>query len=96
MKQVTNHHSINQHPQEVQAYINKEPEYGALLGTVAHIDSPHRHCSSLLTRPKDEVKSRIILNLSHPLGRLLNDNVDKARFQNRHFSLKLASVDDIV
>ena len=63
---------------------------------MAHIDSPHLHCSSLLTRPKDEVKRRIILNLSHPQGRSLNDNVDKARFYNRHFSLKLVSVDDIV
>ena len=93
---VNNHHSATEHPQAVQDYINKELEYGALLGPVKHVTSSHFHCSPLLTRPKDDDKSRIILNLSHPQGQSLNDNVDKLRFDNRHFSLKLVSVDDII
>ena len=93
---VTNHHSATQYPQAVQDYISKELKQGALLGPVDHIHSPHLHCSPLLTRPKDEDKRRIILNLSHPKGASFNDNVDKANFDNRSFSLKLVTVDDIV
>ena len=35
------------------------------------------------------------MNLSHPQGVSLNDNVDKIRFDSRPFSLKLVTVDDI-
>ena len=52
--------------------------------------------STLLTRPKDEDKRRIFLNLSHPQGESLNDNVVKTNFDNIPFSLKLVTVDDIV
>ena len=93
---VTNHYSAIQYPQAVQDYISKELGHGALLGPVNCIQSPHFHCSPLLTRPKDEDKRRIILNLSHPQGASLNDNVDKTNFDNRPFSLKLVTIDDIV
>ena len=96
INKVTIHHSATEYPQAVQDYISKEVQHGALLGPVDHIDSPHLHGSPLLTRPKDGDKRRIILNLSHPQGFSRNDNVDKTRFDNRHFSLKLVSVDDIV
>ena len=91
ISKVTNHHSAIQYPRAVQDYISKELKHGALLGPVNHIHSPHLHCSPLLTRPKDEDKRRIILNLSHPQGESLNDNVDKANFDNRPFSLKLVT-----
>ena len=96
INKVTNHHSATEYPQAVRDYISKEVQYGALLGPVDHIDSPYLHCSPLLTRPKDRDKRRIILNLSHPQGFSLNDIVDKTRFNNRHFFLKLLSVDDII
>ena len=54
------------------------------------------HCSPLLTRPKDVVKRRVIVNLSHPYGRSVNEFVDEFRFDHRPFTLKLISTDDIV
>ena len=96
INKVTNHHSAMQYPQAVYDHITKELKHRALLGPVDNICSPHLHCSRLLTRPKDEDKRRRILNLSHPQGESLNDNVAKTNFDNRPFSLKLATVDDIV
>ena len=54
------------------------------------------HCFPLLTRPKDVVKRRVIVNLSHPNGGSVNEFVDKFRFDHRPFTLKLISIDDIV
>ena len=49
-----------------------------------------------MTRPKDVDKRRVILDLSYPRGASLNDHVDRNRFDNRNFALKLTCIDDIV
>ena len=46
--------------------------------------------------PIDKDDRRIILNLSHPYGLSVNDQVDKLQFDSRHFILRFPSVDDIV
>ena len=51
---------------------------------------------TLLSRPKDNDKKRIILNLSHPYGNSVNDNVPRDKFDGHIFTLKFPSVDDIV
>ena len=66
------------------------------MGPSIHINSPHYHCSPLLTRPKDINDRRVILNLSYPKGQSLNDHVDKLNFDGRSFTLKFPSVDDVV
>ena len=93
--EVTNHFLARQYPQQVQQYIDKEIELGALLGPVKEIKHEQFHCSPLLTRPKDNDKRRVILNLSHPHGNLVNSHVDKDLFDGSPFISKFPTVDNI-
>ena len=54
------------------------------------------HCSPLLTRPKDNGKRRVILDLSFPKGASVNDAVDSQAFDGTPFTLKFSTVDDIL
>ena len=69
---------------------------GAIIGPVDHVDSDIYHCSPLLSRPKDNHKRRIILNLSHPHGNSVNDSVPRDRFDGKHFTHRFPSVYTIV
>ena len=91
-----NHHSATQFPKAVKEYIQQEKAHEALIGPAKDIQCPHIHCSPLLTRPKDTDKRRIILNLSYPRGQSVNDMVDRNKFDNRKFTLKFPSIDDVV
>ena len=93
---IVNHHSAIQFPEAVKEYIQQEKAHGTLLGPAKDIQCPHIHCSPLLTRPKDISKRKIILNLSYPKGQSVNDIVDKNKFDNRKFTLKFLSIDDVV
>ena len=93
---VVNHHSATRFTQEIDEYFKKELDQGGILGPVAEVKSDMFHCSPLLTRPKDVVKRRVIVNLSHPNGGSVNEFVDKFRFDHRPFTLKLILIDDIV
>ena len=97
---VKNHFSALQHPAAIQEYLAKEQSYGAILGPVKNfgheIEQYTIHCSPLLTRPKDGNKRRVILDLSHPYGLSVNDQVDRLAFDGSPFLLKFPSVDDIV
>ena len=95
-KDVTNHYSALAYPQAVQAYLDKEVALGAMLGPLYEIHAEEIHCSPLMTRPKDVDKRRVIFDLSYPRGASLNDHVDRNRFDNRNFALKLTCIDDIV
>ena len=92
---ITNHFSACQYPQQVQEYIDKELNLGAILGPVDNIPHEEFHCSPLLTRPKDINKRRVILNLSHPYGNSVNSHVDADNFDGSPFILKFPTVDDI-
>ena len=69
---------------------------GAIVGPTSDICSEVYHCSPLLSQPKDNDKRRIILNLSHPYGNSVNENVPRDKFDGHKFTLKFPSVDDIV
>ena len=95
ISQVKNHFSAISHSQAVRKYLDKEISMGAILGPF-DIDPAHGiHSSPLLTRPKDTNKRRVILNLSHPKGTSLNDQVDRLRFDGVTFNLKFPSIDNI-
>ena len=64
-KEVINHYSACQYPEEVQKYINKEESFGILLGPVKNISHEQYHCSPMITRPKDNGSRRVILDLSY-------------------------------
>ena len=74
----------------------RKVSFGAILGPVDKIDHPHYHCSPILTRPKDNDKRRVILNLSHPRGASVNDNVTRDKFDDTPFALRFRTNDNIV
>ena len=92
---IDNHFSALQYPVAIQQYLDKEIEFGTIVGPTPVIPSPQFHCSPLLTRPKDLDERRVILNLSYTKVSSLNDNVDKLKFDGKSFSLKFPTVDDI-
>ena len=94
--QVKNHYSATQYPVAIQEYLHKETQLVAILGRTPFVDSKHFHCSPLLTRPKDTHKRRVILNLSHPYGASVNNQVSKSHFDNRKFTLRFPGIDHIV
>ena len=67
-----------------------------MLGPVDSICHQQYHCSPILTRPKDVDKKRVILNLSHPKGALVNDNVSRDIFDGIPFALRFPTIDHIV
>ena len=93
---VKNLHSAVQYPDQVQKYIDTETSHGALLGPVQQVDHAQYHCSPLMSRPKEGDKRRIILDLSYPKGKFLNDHVDRNRFDNSDFILRFPTIDNIV
>ena len=93
---IKNHHSALQYLSAVNDYLRKEMALGAIVDPVAKICSDVYHCSPLLSRPKDNDKKRIILNLSHPHGNSVNDNVPRDKFHGQKFTLKFPPIDDIV
>ena len=93
---VINHASALQYPQSIEQYLDTECKAGAMIGPFQKILDPGFHCSPMLTRPKDNDKRRVIMNLSHPQGSSLNDHVDKKAFDNRSFTLRFSTIDDIV
>ena len=95
-KEVTNHYSACQYPEEVQKYIDKEKSLVALLGPVNNISHEQYHCSPLMTRPKDNGSRRVILDLSYPRGHSVNSHVDKGEFDQSAFILKFPNIDHIM
>ena len=96
----TNHFSARQFQEAVSLYLAKERSLGAMLGPVKNFGHhpAHKfvHCSPLLTRPKGLKGRRVILDLSHPKGLSLNDQVDRSKFDGGLFLLKFPRIDDIV
>ena len=93
---VVNHYSARQFPANIKSYLDKEISLGAILGPFPEITFNKFHCSPLLTRPKDNGKRRVILDLSFPKGASLNDAVDSEAFGGTPFTLKFSTVDDIL
>ena len=77
---IQNHASAINFPEHIQEYLDKECVLCAMLGPVETVNSPHFHSSPLFSRPKNENKRRVILNLSHPYGASLNDTVTRNEF----------------
>ena len=80
-----------QHPEVIDQELAKERDAGHMLGpfTTSPIYPPH--CSGLCTVPKKNGKWRMIMHLSVPAGRSVNDGIHPDEF-----SLHYSSVDDAV
>ena len=91
-----NHNSALQYVDHVSKYISEEIKYGAIWGPFKELPFPC-HVSPFLTRDKPNSDSRrVILDLSFPVGKSVNDRVPKDQYFGSYFELKYPSVDDIV
>ena len=90
-----NHPSATQYPSDVDAYFRKEVKHQAIVGPCTSIPFPV-HFSPLLTRHKPDDTRRVIVNLSHPQGRSVNDCINDGIYDDVTFTLKYPTVDQIV
>ena len=92
-----NHASAHRHPAVITKFIQKELSLDALLGPFgAPPFSPWTKISPLMTRDKPSGDGkRVIIDLSFPPGRSVNDGVGKNFFQGRDLTYTLPSPLDL-
>ena len=74
-------------------YLAKEVKLGAIFCPFDNIQCAEYHFSHLLTRPKE---AGIILDLSHPHGASVKDQVHRELFDNHSSLLRFRTIDDMV
>ena len=83
-------------PSDVNAYIEEEKKYNALLGPFDKHPISSGHCSPFMTRAKPNSDHRhVIINLSWSIGASVNAGIDKTSYLGSTFSLTFPMVDDI-
>ena len=92
-----NHDSATRYGNEVHDYLRKELAYGATIGPFARSPFQEPGLSPLSTRPKrGSEERRIIVDMSFPPGRSINDGIDKHTYQGEPVKLTYPSVDSLV
>ena len=91
-----NHSSAIDFPKDIEAYLQEELSYGALLGPFETHPIKGGHCSPFMTRSKpNSDRRRVIVDLSWPHGASVNAGIDKASYLDSAFELTFPTVDDI-
>ena len=91
-----NHSSAIQYPKDVEAYIQEETKYGAILGPFKENPIESSHTSPFMTRNKpNSDRRRVIIDLSWPLGASVNAGIDKDTYLGTPFALTFPTVDVI-
>ena len=91
-----NHTSATQFPLDMDAYIEEEFGYGALLDPFKENPIENCHTSPFMTRNKSNSdRRRVIIDLSWPIGGSVNAGIDKDTYLNSPFALTFPTVDDI-
>ena len=92
-----NHNSALQFPQDVEAYLKEEIQFGAIQGPFTKSPIENCHFSPFLTREKSNASHRrVILDLSWPKDASVNLGVDKNSYLASDFQLTFPTVDDII
>ena len=91
-----NHKSAVDFLADIEAYIEEELKYGALLGPFPRHPISTGQCSPFMTRAKpNSYRRRVIVNLSWPPGASVNASIDKTSYLDSVLSLTFSTVDDI-
>ena len=91
-----NHSSAIEYPDDIQAYLDEEKQYGAILGPFDSSPIPNMYFSPFMTREKPNAPNRrVIIDLSWPKNMSVNAGVDKNSYLGAEFSLTFPTVDDI-
>ena len=92
-----NHNSALQFPQDVEAYLKEEIQFGAIQGPFTKSPIKNCHFSPFLTREKSNASHRrVIIDLSWPKDASVNLGVDKNSYLASDFQLTFPTVDDII
>ncbi|MCP3871232.1 MAG: hypothetical protein GY703_24665, partial [Gammaproteobacteria bacterium] len=87
-----NHQSALNNADAVQAYLDKEVRLGAMLGPFPVKPFTWIAVSPMLCRDKDNgTAKRVIVDLSYPAGRSVNDGIDKEDYLGASIDLSLPS-----
>ena len=91
-----NHKGATDYPEHLQAYIQKEARYGAVMGPFKKIPFKDKvGISPLSTRPKKGSKERrVILDLSFPMGQAVNDGIPGDTYMGIPVKLTFPKTDD--
>ena len=92
-----NHKGAAEFPEQLGKYIQKEKEYGAVMGPFHNIPFNNNvGISPLSTRPKKGTDDRrVILDLSFPIGQSVNDGIPKDSYMGFTVKLTFPKTDDI-
>ena len=91
-----NHSSANQYKKDVQAYLNKEKEFGAMLGPFKNSPIESLHVSPFLTRDNPGgTHRRVIVDLNFPHGYSVNAGVQSDTYLGTPFLLTLPTIENI-
>ena len=93
---VTNHASALRNPEVVDKYFADEISYQATVGQLTESQFEETHYSPLLTRAISDGGTRVIVDLSWPLGAGVNQFVPSNVFDFIEFQFKYPTIDDIV
>ena len=85
---VTNHVSALRSPETVDKYFADEVSYKAIVGPLTKFPCEGTQYSPLLTRAKSDGGTRVIVDLSWPLGAGVNQFVPSNVFDFMEFQLK--------
>ena len=91
-----NHHSAIAHREDVEQYLGKGLDSGAIVGPFEQAPISNLCFSPLMTVPKDEFKRRVVMDFSFPPGRAINDGISKSTYLEVAVSFSLPSVQSMV
>ncbi|CAC5384008.1 unnamed protein product [Mytilus coruscus] len=93
-----NHSGARDFAKDIDKYIKKEVGYGAVLGPFASNPfNDHLVISPLNSVPKaNSEERRVIMDLSFPKGKSVNDGIDKNVYLGKHVELHYPNVDNFI
>ena len=91
-----NHKGASEYPEALEKYIQKEKSYGAVIGPYNKIPFQNKvGISPLSTRPKKgSEERRVILDLSFPVGKAVNDGIPKDTYLGFTANLSFPKTDE--
>ena len=93
---ITNHSTAKQYLACIKEYLKTEMSHRAIMGPYIRPPIKGLHCSPMLTQPKaGSDNHRVIVDISWPHGKSVNDLVCQDTYMGTPFKLKFPPVDDI-
>lgn len=92
-----NHPSAEAHSPHIEEFLSKEIQHAAIVGTFKTLPfTPWMRQSPMMTRPKKNTqKRRVIIDLSFPQGKSVNDGIDITSIYGRNSKYTLPSISDL-